>query len=173
MTVYACRAAIGAGVAAWAGWFVCCACPTPPPTAAEFHAELRPRQYFRVPHQQNPAVHRGRPLPTRQSPRRECALHCHVPVGARHVQVLPRQFAGVPPDVPACGRIPVAPPRPPHRDAMEVGKVSPPPPPPRRPATVSLTPSASFNGVCNRQSPPPTALATSSNRPSNCFWGRL
>ena len=37
------------------------------------------------------------------------------------------------------------------------------------PATVSLTPSASFNGTCNRQQPPPTALATSSNR----LWGRL
>ena len=42
-----------------------------------------------------------------------------------------------------------------------------------RPATVFLTPSASFNGICDRQQPPPTALATSSNRLSNRFWGRL
>ena len=42
-----------------------------------------------------------------------------------------------------------------------------------RPATVSLTASASFNGISNRQQPPPTALATSSNRLSNRFWGRL
>ena len=39
------------------------------------------------------------------------------------------------------------------------------------PATVPLTASASFNGICNRQIPPPTALATSSNRLSNRFWG--
>ena len=35
------------------------------------------------------------------------------------------------------------------------------------PATVPLTPSASLNGSCNRQEPPPTALATSSNRLTN------
>ena len=29
----------------------------------------------------------------------------------------------------------------------------------------------SFNGICNRQQPPPTALATSSNRLPNRFWG--
>ena len=38
------------------------------------------------------------------------------------------------------------------------------PPPPSRapnpsPATVPLTATASFNGICNRQKPPPTALA--------------
>ena len=41
------------------------------------------------------------------------------------------------------------------------------------PATVPLTPDAGFNGICNRQKPPPTDLATSSNRLSNRFWGRL
>ena len=40
------------------------------------------------------------------------------------------------------------------------------------PATVSRTASAGFNGICNRQLPPPTALATSSNRLSNRCWGR-
>ena len=50
------------------------------------------------------------------------------------------------------------------------------PPPPSRarsrcPATVPLTPSASLNGICNRQYPPPTALATSSNRLSNRLRG--
>ena len=52
------------------------------------------------------------------------------------------------------------------------------PPPPSRapslsPATVPLTARASFNGICNRQYRPPTALATSSNRLSNRLWGRL
>ena len=50
-----------------------------------------------------------------------------------------------------------------------------PPPPPLEPslcpATVPLTASASFNGTCNRQQPPPTASATASNRLSNRFWG--
>ena len=60
------------------------------------------------------------------------------------------------------------------RDALEGGKV----PPPSRapslcPATVPLTPCASLKGICNRQYPPATALATSSNRLSNRFWGRL
>ena len=41
------------------------------------------------------------------------------------------------------------------------------------PATAPLTPSASLNGFCNRQQPPLTALATSSNRLSNRLWGRL
>ena len=44
---------------------------------------------------------------------------------------------------------------------------SPPPHPPFRapsPATVSLTASASFNGMCIRRQPPPTASATSSNQ---------
>ena len=63
------------------------------------------------------------------------------------------------------------------RDVLEEGEGPPPPPPSRapslRPSTVSLTPSASFNGICNRQQPPPTALATSSNRLSNRLWGRL
>ena len=60
------------------------------------------------------------------------------------------------------------------RDALEGGQV---PSLPSRapslcPAAVSLTPSASLNGICNRQYPPPTALATSSNRLPNRFWGR-
>ena len=50
-------------------------------------------------------------------------------------------------------------------------------PPSRRPsvrsAIVPLTASAGFNGIYDRQYPPPTALATSSNRLSNRFWGRL
>ena len=37
----------------------------------------------------------------------------------------------------------------------------------------SLTAGASLNGICHRQSPPPTALATSSNRLSSCLWGRV
>ena len=37
-----------------------------------------------------------------------------------------------------------------YRDALEGGGV-PPPPPSLRPATVSLTASASVNGICNRQ----------------------
>ena len=41
------------------------------------------------------------------------------------------------------------------------------------PATVPLAASASFNGICNRQQPPLTALATSSNHLSNRFWVRL
>ena len=41
------------------------------------------------------------------------------------------------------------------------------------PATVSRMASASLHGICNRQQPPPTALATSSNRLSNRLWGRL
>ena len=41
------------------------------------------------------------------------------------------------------------------------------------PATVSLTARASFNGICDRQQPPPTALTTPTNRMSNGFWGRL
>ena len=41
------------------------------------------------------------------------------------------------------------------------------------PATVLLMASASFNGFCFRQEPPPTAWATSSNSLSNRFWGRL
>ena len=32
---------------------------------------------------------------------------------------------------------------------------------------------ASFNRICNRQQPPPTALATCSSRPSNRFWSPL
>ena len=51
------------------------------------------------------------------------------------------------------------------RDALEGGEVLPPPPPSmgpsRCPATVPLTASASFNGICKQ--PPPTAFATSSN----------
>ena len=43
------------------------------------------------------------------------------------------------------------------------------PPPP--PATVPLAPSASFNGICNRQQPPQTALATPSNRLPNRLQG--
>ena len=54
---------------------------------------------------------------------------------------------------------------------------SPPPPlsraPSLCPATVSVTASASFNVICNRQKPPPTDLATSSNRLPNRCWGRL
>ena len=42
-----------------------------------------------------------------------------------------------------------------------------------RPATVPLTASVSFEGICNRQYPPPTASATSSNRLPNRCWGRL
>ena len=61
------------------------------------------------------------------------------------------------------------------RDALGGGGVPPPPPPSRAPsmcpATVPLTPSASLNGICNRQQPPPTALATSSNRLLNRLWG--
>ena len=53
------------------------------------------------------------------------------------------------------------------------GRLPPPPPPPGRPALVPLTPSASLNGICNRQQPPPTALATPSNRLPNRLWGRL
>ena len=45
--------------------------------------------------------------------------------------------------------------------------------PSRCPATVPQTPSASFNGICKRHQPPPTASATSSNRLSNRFWDRL
>ena len=48
-----------------------------------------------------------------------------------------------------------------------------PPPPPRLaygPALVSLTASASFQGICNQQQTPPTALATSSNHPLNRSW---
>ena len=44
---------------------------------------------------------------------------------------------------------------PPPRDALEGGEAAPTPPPSRAPslcpATVSLTPSASFNGIYNRQ----------------------
>ena len=51
------------------------------------------------------------------------------------------------------------------------------PPPPQgaqpMPSHCPLTPSASFHGIHNRQQPPPTASATSSNRLSNRFWGRL
>ena len=58
-----------------------------------------------------------------------------------------------------------------------IGRGEAPPSPSRAPslcpATVPLTPSASFNGICNRRKPPPTALATSSNRLSNHLWGRL
>ena len=36
-----------------------------------------------------------------------------------------------------------------------------------------LTPSASLNGICNRQEPPPTASATSSNRLPNRHWSHL
>ena len=64
------------------------------------------------------------------------------------------------------------------RGALEGGGGAGTPTPPSRapslhPATVSLTPSASLNGICNRQSPPPTALATSANRLPNRCWGRL
>ena len=38
------------------------------------------------------------------------------------------------------------------------------------PATVPLTPSASPNGICNRQLPPTTALETASNRLPNRCW---
>ena len=52
----------------------------------------------------------------------------------------------------------------------------PPPTPPTRPAYAQplspLTADASLNGICNRQYPPPTASATSSNRLSNRLWGR-
>ena len=52
-----------------------------------------------------------------------------------------------------------------------------PPPPFRAPslctATVPLTASASFNGICNRQQPPPTALGTSSDPLFDRCWGRL
>ena len=51
-----------------------------------------------------------------------------------------------------------APPPPPRRDALEGASA-----PGLYPATVSLTASANFNGICNRQYPPPTALATSSH----------
>ena len=44
-------------------------------------------------------------------------------------------------------------------------------PPSLCPATVPLTPSTSDNGICNRQKPPPTASATSSNRLFNRLWG--
>ena len=50
------------------------------------------------------------------------------------------------------------------------------PPSPGRPAyaeLLSLTASATFNGICSRHYPPPTALGTSSNRLSNRFWNRL
>ena len=45
--------------------------------------------------------------------------------------------------------------------------------PNRHLATVPLMLSASFNGSCNSQQLPPTALATSSNHLSNRLWGRL
>ena len=41
------------------------------------------------------------------------------------------------------------------------------------PAIFSLTLSASFNGICNRQDPPPTALAASFNPLLNRLCGRL
>ena len=52
------------------------------------------------------------------------------------------------------------------------------PPPPSRapslcPAAVPPTASAGFNGICNRQQPPPTALATPSNRLPNRFGNLL
>ena len=53
----------------------------------------------------------------------------------------------------------------------------PPPPPPGRPAYapagVPLTAGARLNGIRNRQQPPPTALATTSNPLPNRFWDRL
>ena len=42
----------------------------------------------------------------------------------------------------------------------------------QRPSIVSLTASASLNGMCTRQRPPPTALATPSNRLPNRLGGR-
>jgi hypothetical protein len=61
---------------------------------------------------------------------------------------------------------------PPPRDALEGGEVS--PRLPGRPAYAKpQSPTASFNGICNRQEPPPTALATTSNRQSKRFRGRL
>ena len=65
---------------------------------------------------------------------------------------------------------------PPSKDASEWGEVHPPSPSKAsnpRPATVSLTPSVSFNAICDRQQPLPTALVPSSNHLSNCFWGHL
>ena len=62
------------------------------------------------------------------------------------------------------------------RSALEGGGLTPPPPsrvPSLGAATVFLTPSADFNGICNRQYPPPTALATASNRLSASVWGHL
>ena len=58
------------------------------------------------------------------------------------------------------------------------GRRYPPPRPPSRapglcPGNGSLTPSASLNGICNRQEPPPSALATPSNRLPNRLWGHL
>ena len=65
-------------------------------------------------------------------------------------------------------------PHPTPRVALEGGEEPPGPPPPGLPAygpaAVSLTARASFNGTCNRQQLPPTALETSSNRPSNRSW---
>ena len=62
------------------------------------------------------------------------------------------------------------------RDALERGD----PPHPGRPVyaqplslTLSLTANTSFNGICNRQQPPSTALATSSVCLPNRSWGRL
>ena len=40
-------------------------------------------------------------------------------------------------------------------------------------AALSLTATASPNGMCNRQYPPPTALVTASNRLPNRFWNLL
>ena len=57
-------------------------------------------------------------------------------------------------------------------DALEGGEVPPSRAPSLCPAIVSLAPSPSLNGICNRQQPPPTALTTLSNRLSNRFWPR-
>ena len=66
------------------------------------------------------------------------------------------------------------PPRAPHpQGCSERGAPYPSRAPSLCPATVSLTASAGLNGSCNRQQPPPTASATSSNRLPNRFWGRL
>ena len=59
------------------------------------------------------------------------------------------------------------------RDALERAEVTPSPSRAPSAATVRLTPSASLNSICTRQQPPPTALATSSNRLPNRSWGRL